>query len=300
MFSEKNPKSNYGMHMNIIDKLYIVRRALIAQIRNEFPSALEITTIFPCSNACKFCPQDKWRNVYQGKHRLTYDEFCKVLEKIPKHVRIDFSGFSEPFLNRESSLMMQRAYQRGYQVTLYTTLVGFRQDDLDIIKDIRFSACQLHVPDDKIFKASDEDKWLEAYKLFARHVHYDTALYYLGSLSSKIKNELPNVRGINSVLTRANNVRPDIAPPLLRSKGVIKCWSSGNRFNQNVMMPNGDVYLCCMDWSLKHKLGNLFEQSYEEFHQSEEYQKICRSMSDESIETICRYCERSRSRFYKL
>jgi radical SAM protein with 4Fe4S-binding SPASM domain len=286
--------------MDILNKLHIGRRALTALIRNEFPSALEITTIFPCSNACKFCPQDKWRKAYSGKRRLTYSEFCRVLEKLPKHVRIDFSGFSEPFLNSESSLMMLRAYQSGHKVTLYTTLVGFRPEDLDIIKDIRFSACQLHLPDDYNFKVPDEDKWLESFKLFAGHIHYDSALYYLGSLSPKIKKELLTVRSIDSVLTRANNVTPGVAKPLPRHKGVIKCWSSGNRFNQNVIMPNGDVYLCCMDWSLKHKLGNLFEQSYEELHQSDEYRTICRSMSDESIETVCRYCERSRSRFYKL
>ena len=46
-------------------------------------------------------------------------------------VRLDFSGFSEPFLNRESSRMMRLAYQKGYQVVLYTTLVGFRREDLD-------------------------------------------------------------------------------------------------------------------------------------------------------------------------
>lgn len=286
--------------MSIIEKLYIGHRALTALIRNEFQSAIEITTVFPCSNSCRFCPQDRWRIAYKGKSRLTYIEFCKVLDKIPKHVRIDFSGFSEPFLNRDSSLMMLRAYESGYNVTLYTTLVGFRQEDLDIIKDIRFSACQLHVPDDNNFKVQDEEKWLEAYKLFAGHIHYDSALYYLGSLSPRLESEVVGVRSIDSVLTRANNVNPGVALPLPRHKGVIKCWSSGNRFNQNVMMPNGDVYLCCMDWSLQHKLGNLLEQSYEALHKSKEYRTVCRSMNDESIETVCRYCERSKSRFYKL
>jgi hypothetical protein len=32
----------------------------------------------------------------------------------------------------------------------------------------------------------------------------------------------------------------------------------------NVMLPNGDVSLCCMDYGLKHILGNLYEQDYEE------------------------------------
>lgn len=254
--------------------------------------ALEITTVFPCVNSCKFCPQDKWREAYQGKPRLTYDEFCNILAKIPQNVRIDFSGFSEPFANRESSRMMLHAYQKGYRVALFTTLVGFRQEDLDIIKDIRFSGCNIHIPDDTNFRVPDEDKWLATYKLFAKYIRYNDAVYHHGNLSAKLKREVARVH-LYPVLTRSNTVNPEVAPPLPRHKGMISCSTSKDFFNQNVIMPNGDVYLCCMDWSLQHKLGNLFEQSYEELYQSEEYQKIRQSMHDESIEAICRYCERS-------
>jgi radical SAM protein with 4Fe4S-binding SPASM domain len=185
-------------------------------------------------------------------------------------------------------------------VAVVTTLVGFRQNDLDILRDIKFSPFQLHVPDDSNFKVPNEDKWLETYELFTQHFHAEAVVYHLGALSAKLKRKVADVHGYSSVLTRANNVDPGVAKPVSRHKGVIKCWASGNLFNQNVMMPNGDVYLCCMDWSLQHKLGNLHEQSYEELHQSEEYRKICCSMTDDSVETICRYCERSGSRFYKF
>lgn len=254
---------------------------------------LEITTVFPCAVACKICPQDKWKNIYKGKHRLTYEDFCKMLKNIPKDVRLDFSGFSEPFLNRDSSKMMLHAYQNGYQVVLYTTLVGFTPHDAEVIKVIKFAACTIHLPDDTNFKVPNEEKWLLSYELFARNVDYDNAIYHLGKLSSRVKKE---VRGIcrPPILTRANNVVTEVIKPLARHKGVIKCLISDNLFNQNVMMPNGDVYLCCMDWSLQHKLGNLFEQSYETLHESDEYHRICHSMHDPSIETICHYCERSK------
>ena len=29
-----------------------------------------------------------------------------------------------------------------------------------------------------------------------------------------------------------------------------------DRIYQNVLLPNGDVVLCCMDWSAEHVLGN--------------------------------------------
>jgi radical SAM protein with 4Fe4S-binding SPASM domain len=279
--------------MKIVTK---VKRAVRALSRAESHATLEITTIFPCVNACKFCPQDKWRKAYTGKHRMTYDDFCRVLEKIPRDVRLDFSGFSEPFANRDAALMMRRAYQEGYQVGLFTTLVGFRKEDLEIIRNIPFYPCNLHLPDDTNFRVANEDRWLEAYRLFVRHIPIDNAVCHMGNVSARIRREVEKVY-VYPVLTRSGNVDPDVAAPVVRHAGVISCATSGNLFRQNVVMPNGDVYLCCMDWSLEHKLGNLFEQSYEELYQGDEYDKIRCSMKDESIETICRYCERAKAGF---
>lgn len=44
-----------------------------------------------------------------------------------------------------------------------------------------------------------------------------------------------------------------------------------NSFEQNVMLPNGDVYLCCMDWSLKHKLGNIFTTNFNNLKRDKKY-----------------------------
>jgi len=49
-------------------------------------------------------------------------------------------------------------------------------------------------------------------------------------------------------------------------------------FEQNVMLPDGDVYLCCMDWSLKHKLGNIFKTHFNNLNREKQYE-------------LCRYCE---------
>jgi hypothetical protein len=32
----------------------------------------------------------------------------------------------------------------------------------------------------------------------------------------------------------------------------------------NVVLPNGDVSLCCMDYGLKHIIGNIYEQEYDD------------------------------------
>ena len=258
----------------------------------EIGATLEITTIFPCTIACRICPQEKCKSAYTGRHRLTFNEFRTVLEKIPKHVRLDFSGFSEPFLNKESSLMMAHAFRSGYNVALFTTLVGFSQSHLENLKGVHFSVCTIHIPDDTNFRVADENKWLDTYRLFAQHIPYDNAIYHMGKISPRLKREVARICR-PQILTRANCVDSEIVKPLARHKGAIRCSISGNLFHQNLMMPNGDIYLCCMDWSLQHKLGNLFEQEYKALHTSDEHHKICRSVNDPSLESICRYCERS-------
>jgi len=45
---------------------------------------------------------------------------------------------------------------------------------------------------------------------------------------------------------------------------------------QNVVLPNGDVYLCCMDYGLKHKLGNLLGQNFNDLYRSGNFD-LCKS-----------------------
>jgi len=250
---------------------------------------LEITTYIPCVNSCKFCPQDKLIQHYTGKPRLTYDEFIMILNKIPLDVRIDFSAFSEPFGNYESSAMMAESFRRGYKVTLFTTLVGFKESDLQKIKDIKFNLCILHPPDDFNF-ITNEKKWIEAYRMFSAHIHIDHIYYHLGNLSEAVAEAMPDAQK-TSILNRANNVSRFIAPHSKRKAGHVICPMT-SEFNQNIMLPNGDVYLCCMDWSLQHRLGNLFKSDYESLFESEEYKKIVQGAADESIDLLCRWCVR--------
>lgn len=59
-----------------------------------------------------------------------------------------------------------------------------------------------------------------------------------------------------------------------------RCINS-NTYEQNVVLPNGDVYLCCMDYGLKHKLGNLLQTNFNDLKRVEDYD-------------LCRKCEKYR------
>ena len=58
------------------------------------------------------------------------------------------------------------------------------------------------------------------------------------------------------------------------------------RYHENVLVPNGDVYGCCMDYGLTVPLGNLLAQPYSEIYAEAERWKTSVHTND-----ICSRCE---------
>ncbi len=59
---------------------------------------------------------------------LTLADLETILSTVRKDVMIVFSGFSEPFGNRETTGMVQYANEAGYRLALFTTLNGAQYD----------------------------------------------------------------------------------------------------------------------------------------------------------------------------
>lgn len=229
---------------------------------------LEITTIIGCPNKCDYCPQDLLIKEYQGNKLMSLDDFKRILSHTPKYVQIDFTGFSEPFFNRESSKMMRYSLEQGYRTVLYTTLGGLTHEDVNILKGIRFNDLVFHV-----HKGIDKDKFKEKRALFESMVHPANRTAILDSDYGYVN---------TPVWSRAGNVFGTM--PL---KGKFLCHFAGKLFDHNVVLPNGDTYLCCMDYGLKHKLGNLFTDLYTELDRDSIYELSEQEESD----CICRRCE---------
>lgn len=65
----------------------------------------------------------------------------------------------------------------------------------------------------------------------------------------------------------------------------------GEALNRNILLPDGTVLLCCMDFGIKHVLGNLLTQSYEEICNGKELTMIKEGMNgNEKIDILCRRC----------
>ena len=248
---------------------------------------LEITTHIGCPIDCVDCPQKLLRSTYKGKKDLDFEDYKKALDKIPTRTRIDFSGMCEPFANKRCADMILYAAEKGHPLALYTTLQGATWEDYERLKDVQYEVVTIHLPDGEgrsHFNITDEYcDLLNAWPCdnYSCHGKIDyTVIPYL-----KMRNL------ITFMHDRAGNVecRPHID---INPDGPMYCITSGREMNHNVLLPDGTVVMCCMDYGMTGVFGNLFTQTYAEVLYSEQARSMRRTL-DEG-ESICRHCANAR------
>lgn len=259
----------------------------------------EINAVVGCSIACKYCPQKKLINAYTGKKMLSLEDFKTAIDKIPPYMTIAFSGFSEPFLNPEMAEMIRYAGEKGRDIFLNSTLVGLTKEKFEIIKDVPISGFVLHLPDkNQNAKIPISDDYIQVLKQVLDWKQIKDGEEQSVVTKANGQGEPPDeISGIVSgkvlfhieLADRAGNLNDQELYSIGSHKGPIYC-SYSPALNNNVMMPNGDIYLCCMDFGLQHKLGNILSQNWDEIRNSKELKRIRAALQDETKECLCRHC----------
>jgi organic radical activating enzyme len=275
-------------------------------------ATLEITTTVGCPLMCNFCPQSALKMQYSGRKRLSLDDFRIILEKVPKNVRIDFSGMSEPWANRECTKMLQHALSKGYNVVIYTTLYGIPLEEVDLIVDLlknhseQIHELVIHLQDknNNMRGMKFDETWVLVLNKFIEFYNSRTLKNFQFMTMDKKGEVHPFLNALSSVIPpfhghdRAGslNLEQISDQPIHRISqisGQIKC-SYTDYYDCNVLLPNGDVLVCCMDYEKKHVFGNLITQNYEDIFNTEAFHHLLlenrKEMSDNSI---CRNCERA-------
>ncbi len=255
-------------------------------------AGIEITTKIGCQLACGHCPQEIVSSSYAktgGSLYLSLDSFKQCISTIPKTVLIDFSGFSEPWLNPECTDMILYAHRRGYKIRIFTTLHGLALSDIDLLESVPFLGFKVHLPckeyEDKIAK---DDTYLELLKRVAFSKIENVEFRLHGEVESF--DILRAIRGRKRSLvklplnTRAGNVALGNRIYPKKRKRLSGCL---RELRQNVLLPNGDVLLCSMDYRMKHVLGNLLTSDYISLFKGKEFLGIKNGCG----EILCRYCD---------
>ena len=279
---------------------------------------LEITTVIGCPVMCSFCPQTSLIKNFKLQNNLNYDnkvlsfeKYKQILDKVPVWVDIHFSGMSEPFASKDCSKMIEYTIQKGHKLCVYSTLVGANKEDIDLLSTIEFDnkyKLVIHLPDDEQnFKAKVTETYIENLKYFLNKESIQQKIIQgsvdfmsmsrRGLTDPVISSIIPKKLATFIAITRAGNLSNESEkyegkPITKRKEGKIIC-SVAPFLNHNVLLPNGDVVLCCMDYSIQHNIGNLLKQSYESLFESDKIKQIFNQLNndDNTNSLLCRNCE---------
>ena len=271
----------------------------------ESMAKMEISTNVACKVQCDFCPQELHIEQYSNKNNLndisygqptqmSFDTFKKCLSTIPKSVIISFCGYTEPFLNHECSKMIVYAYENGYTIEVFTTLVGMKLEDIDQFKHIPFTNFHLHLPDEKnIAKIAVNNDYLNVFKKILSDIPGVTGMS-MGNMHQKIREVLGKDLLPDVMINRAGNVK--LVKPTPKKIGPLVCKRDSKLdlldiVDENVLLPNGDVGLCCMDYGLQHIIGNLLELSYDSLFKTDMYMEFEKKQKSHDENILCRFCD---------
>lgn len=268
-------------------------------IYKKTKSMIEITTKIGCSINCKYCPQKKLVSTYLEKCKNEYlkmADYIKILKNIPNVTLLRFCGMCEPFLNPHCADMIVYAKEKGFNVDCYSTLVGLNIDDVDRVLEAVDNFVP-HIPDKNMNAGIPvTDEYIEklkkvlAFKRDGKRLVRSASSH--GEIDNRIKELIPDDVQVSTWMQdRAGNL-DETALEVMHNEcsSPIGCEFCDNRLDCNVLLPNGDLLICCMDYGMKHIFGNLLDEPYEKVLDSASANKVRNSMIYGSQKTLCHYC----------
>ena len=269
---------------------------------------MELTTMIGCPLMCTFCPQEPLRTTYGDNTKYMQPmDLMMVLNKLPKNTRIDFSGMSEPWANPACTHMLEMVLYMGFDVAVYTTLYGMTDPARvkKVLEDHKnqVKVFMLHLPDAnknmKGWKLTQE--WMNALEMMMTLELPIGAMtmdktgfvapelqHIIGRLPGWVGHTRADSLNLEQIKDQPISITPHNMFPLT--------CASTPFYDRNVLLPNGDVVLCCMDYNLKHVIGNLLTQTYDEVMQGKPLQDLIEMNEADGFNkcSICKSCENVR------
>ncbi|WP_246787964.1 radical SAM/SPASM domain-containing protein [Bradyrhizobium sp. CCBAU 53421] len=257
---------------------------------------LEITTTAGCIVRCTYCPQDKFadrqRPVSQAKY-LGLQDFERCLARVPTATDISFAGYSEPWLHPKCTGMVEHAYARGHDIRIFTTLVGMNGSDVRRLQMLQFRAFVVHVPDDGTYmnRRLIGKSYLNVIRRLVEANIPSVRFVVLGKVHPDLADIIPakTLERLRPLSSRRGRLESSIIKPRRPVVGPLTCI--GKQHHRNVLLPNGDVTLCGMDFERRHVLGNLLCNEYEYLLAGPIFHEIADRMNGMDGFLLCRMCE---------
>ena len=194
--------------------------------------------------------------------------------------------------------MVLHAHRQDYKIRVNTTLIGMKASDIMQLKEVPFIKFVVHLPDNQeLTHIRVDESYLQNLKLVLQEQPRKLMWkFHHGPSGADIH---PRVRevlqaygakvsyfGLNS---RAGKVDAGSEYRVPNQGRVLRHCQD---FHHNILLPNGDVVLCHMDWSLRHILGNLLTGDYSSLHTGKAFRELIESLDRPEADILCRQCEK--------
>lgn len=245
-------------------------------------TVIEFSCAIGCAVDCQWCPQRKIEAAYTGPRLLTPDTFRHCLAHLPPGVPLVFAGFAEPFLNKHTIDMIEMAAPE-HEIQVYTTTVGMSDRDVSGLAKFQPKSITLHLADAEGYaKIRVDTAYVDRVTELAGLPNVNVMT--MGTLHPALVPVFGNLKPL-PMHSRAGNVEGFVQ---ISKSGPLKCGAAPE-LDHPVVLPDGRLALCCMDWNLDHVIGNLREQTWAEIHAGAALADVRRRMNDGPC--LCRGCE---------
>jgi sulfatase maturation enzyme AslB (radical SAM superfamily) len=243
---------------------------------------LNVTATSSCKANCVYCPQDQFRSAMHGRPlHLSRQEFSELLPSLAgTHFRVvSFGGFTEPFDNPEIVDLLTITSKQTFvdEVHIYSTGEGFTPRIVEKLQPVRLAYVEIscHGFDTETYRrtrpfvdvAKVRDNMLF---LFQNRNNIDRLTVSVtgpfGSPAALAELEALCIKSGASferrdLHSRAGLLRIGHEREVLKS-GPFRCAKFD--FGKPVLVPGGDLALCCQDFAMEYVIGNLHKQPFEE------------------------------------
>jgi radical SAM protein with 4Fe4S-binding SPASM domain len=273
-----------------------------SQISSDYFKTLEVSIHAGCSVGCDYCPQELYQRNYFSKDFSPRNMKKSDYEVVLKNTlgssieKILFAGYSENFLNPRATEFIITTFNAGFRIGLITTAIGLTKKDIYSLAKVPLERCTISLnPNHFEYDIKKRNNLLRTIECVFDNLPNSQAII-VAQKSQRTSNKINNLVSFcethevsyrfdwhdraGNLLTKPSTHNPEI-------QGHYYC----TRPLTNVLQPNGDLSLCCMDWSLNHVIGNLLENSYTDIIDRKPMTEILTNLYNGHINNqLCKHC----------
>jgi uncharacterized Fe-S cluster-containing radical SAM superfamily protein len=243
---------------------------------------LNITTTAGCRGQCLYCPQDAFQFA-MGKRPtlLSLEELTSLLPHLSdtRFKAVSFGGFSEPFDNPEIVALISLMSIQDFvdEIWIYTNGEALTPSIAKALADCPLARVDVscHGFDSEVYRRTRSfiDPLVVRDNVIYLLAHRDNIANLTISVTGPFGSDedhaelqrLCDAAGARlerrALHSRAGLLRIGQMESELR-RGPFRCAKFD--FEKPVLVPGGDLTLCCQDFALRHILGNLHQQTFHE------------------------------------